>query len=275
MKTNTNSTPAKSSQSSSTLCCHVVLLFAAFVSFPAFHTQSTRIANLVAAVRPALPFPSASEDGELPADSSAQSKWFVVWPSEPDDDRIMVKANPLHPDTQKAGKEAMDKINAAVAAAERKAQAAYDKALSDLRRSGKSTDIDTITLDDEGVDGERIDAELEVAIELQDPVRSFELASAVAPAIVAGTRGPTWIVSVPGNTYRATRGADVREHFRAAEMRLYFGAIPKPEVTRKGDAPLFAVALSPVPGAFAVVLRGNELLVKQLATAGDWSTLHP
>jgi hypothetical protein len=275
-----------SSHPSFPLCCYFVFLFAAFITFPAFESysfafgnnsvaQSVRMASMMAAVRPALPFPASSADGELPADNSAQSKWFVVWPSEPDDDRIVVKANPLHPETQKAGAEAMDRINAAVAAAERKAQAAYDKALSDLRRTGKTTDIETITLDDEGVAGERIDAELEVVIALQDPAAPFEIASAVAPTIVAGTGGVTWIVSVPGNTYRATRGTDLREHFRAAETRLYFGAIQKPHITRKGDEPLYSVVVAPAPGAFAVVLRGNEPLVKQLTTGGNWSTLGP
>ena len=77
-------------------------------------SQAPRIDALVAAVRPVLPFPGASDDGELPADNSAQSRWFVVWPANPGDTRIVVKGNPLHPETQKAGAQAMDQINAAV-----------------------------------------------------------------------------------------------------------------------------------------------------------------
>ena len=152
-----------------------------------------RVEQLVAALRPALPFPASTPDGELPADNSAQSKWFVVWPTEPDTTRVVIKANPLHPDTQKAGAEAMDRINAAVAAAERKAQAAYDKALEDLRRTGAGSTIDTITLDDEGVAGERIDAELELTIDLQ-PAASFEIATSEAPAVTSDTRGTAWRV---------------------------------------------------------------------------------
>jgi hypothetical protein len=185
-----------------------------------------------------------------------------------------VNANPLHPETQKASAEAMNRINAAVAAAERKAQAAYDKALDDLRRTGKGSDIDTITLDDEGIEGERIDAALAVSIELQ-PATAFDIASAKAPVVSAGTRGAAWIVAIPSNTYRATRGTDLREHFRAAETRLYFGAVQKPQVTRKGDEPMFSVAVSPAPNAFVVVLRGNDELVGQLLTGADWSTLNP
>jgi hypothetical protein len=233
-----------------------------------------RVEQLVAALRPALPFPSATPEGELPADNSAQSKWFVVWPTEPDTSRVVVKANPLHPDTQKAGAEAMDRINAAVAAAERKAQAAYDKALEDLRRTGAGSTIDTITLDDEGVAGERIDAELELTIDLQ-PAASFEIATSEAPAVTSGTRGATWRVHVPANAYRRTTGADVREHFRPAETRLYFGALTRPDVTRKGAEPLFAIRVTPTPDSFAVVLRGNEGLIKQLVSTVDWSALTP
>src|SRR5262245_58161285 len=133
-----------------------IVSFVSFVSVALVASaQQSRIDALAAAVRPALPFPAATSDGELPADQSAIAKWFVIWPSTADDTRIIVKANPLHPDTQKAGAEAMNRINAAVAAAERRAQAAYDKALEELRRTGKGGDIESITLDDEGVAGER------------------------------------------------------------------------------------------------------------------------
>ena len=238
------------------------------LAFPASSQQ--RIDSLVAAVRPLLPFPDAGRDGELPADNSPKSKWFVVWPASPDDTRIVVKANPLHPDTQKAGAEAMNGINAAVAAAERRAQAAYDKALEQLRRTGKGSDLESITLDDEGVAGERIDAELEVIIEIQ-PAASYQIASREAPSVTPGTRGAAWIVTLPAHTYQAKSGPDLREHFRAAEARAYLGTMQKPYVARKGDAPLFSVTVTPGSDAFAVVIRGNEGLVKQLTASVDWA----
>jgi hypothetical protein len=55
---------------------------------------------------------------------------------------------------------------------------------------------------------------------------------------------------------------------------LYFGARAKPEVRRKGDEPLFTVTV-PAASGFAVVLRGNEPLVKQVTTTADWSKLNP
>jgi hypothetical protein len=248
-------------------CVAVVMLSVATLG-----AQSTgRIDALVAAVRPALPFPGASSDGDFPADNSPASKWFVVWPA-PEESRIVVKANPLHPETQKAAELAMGRIQEAVVAAERKAQAAYERALEELRRTGTGTNIEGISLDDEGIAGERIDAELEVVIELQ-AAEAFVVRSGVAPVVAAGTGGPTWTVTVPGNTYRAKRGADLREHFRAAETTLYFGPVGRPEVARKGDDFTFNVSVPPSPQGFAVVVRGNEAILQNIVATANWTLL--
>lgn len=250
------------------------MIFKAFVllALVSLSSQAPRIDALTAALRPVLPYPGASSDGELPADNTAQSRWFVVWPANPDDTRIVVKANPLHPDTQKAGAAAMDQINAAVVAAERRAQQAYDKAMEELRRTGKGSELEVITLDDEGIAGERIDAELEVVIELQ-PVESYTIDSSEAPVVSAGRGGAAFDVSVGPNIYRPLRGSDRREHFRAAETRLYFGPVTRPEVTREGDEPRYRVTIAPSPDGFAVVIRGNATLVKQVAAEAHWARL--
>jgi hypothetical protein len=235
-------------------------------------SQTPRMDALVAAVRPVLPFPAASPDGELPADDSAKSPWFVVWPAAPGDTRVIVRANPLHPDTQKAGAEAMNQINAAVVAAERRAQEAYDKAMEQLRHTGKGSELEVITLDDEGIAGERIDAELEVVIEL-GPAESYAIESSQAPVVSENGGAVTWSVSVGANTYRRTRGDDRREHFRAAETRLYFGPLARPDVRQEGDEPQYQVTVTPSAESFVVVIRGNDALVRQIASEADWSRL--
>jgi hypothetical protein len=159
-------------------------------------------------------------------------------------------------------------------AAERKAQAAYERALEELRRTGTGTNIEGISLDDEGIAGERIDAELEVVIELQ-ALEAFVVRSGVAPVVAAGTSGPTWTVTVPANTYRAKRGADLREHFRAAETTLYFGPVGRPEVARKGDDFTFNVSVPSSPRGFAVVVRGNEAILQQIVATANWPALAP
>lgn len=250
----------------------IVALWVAFTgNVPA--QVSAHVETLVAALRPALPFPAATADGAEPVEGGAQSRWFVVWPSDLEDTRIIVKANPFHPDVQKLGAIAEVPIQQAVARAERKAQAAYERALAELKRTGKATDFDVISLDDEGIAGERIDAELELTIELQTTVQSFDILSSDAPVVSAGTNGAAWVVSIPPNTYRESTGTDTREHFRSAESRLYFGALSRPSVNRRGDGPRFAVSVPLASGAFAVVLRGNEELLKRVLATADWARL--
>src|SRR5262245_19574368 len=231
-----------------------------------------RLDALVAALRPALPFPAAAPDGATPAAGGADFKWFVVWPSDPADTSVVVKANPFHPDTQKAGATAEGPIQAAVVQAERKAQAAYERAVDELKRTGKiSAGLTGISLEDEGIAGEKIDAELELTIDLEPGARSFEITSSQPPVVAAGTTGMTWLVTTPANAYRDASGSDTREHFRAAEARLYFGALARPTVSKRDDRPRFSVALTPTPDTFTVMIRGNEALLKTLLTVVDWS----
>ena len=266
---------------------------------------------LMDAVRPVLPYPSATAEGDLPADDSPAAKWFVVWPTRSDDRRIIVRANPLHPDVQAASAAAMEEINAAVAAAERRAQASYDRALEQLRTTGKAGELEVVTLEDEGVAGQRIDAELEVSIELTT-ADSFDIVSSEPPSITQGRNGPAWVVSVPTNIYRVTTADGPRERFRAAETRLLFGITQSPVVKQLGGEPRFRVeirmpGLKPGPAAysqhkpgpaaysqhtprpaaysqqkpgpaalgaaFSVVIRGNAQLVSALAANADWPKL--
>jgi hypothetical protein len=246
----------------------VVMLASAVAVVP---QGARRMDALVAAVRPALPYPAAAPDGATPAEGGAGVRWFVVGPQDPGDTVISVKANPLHPDTQKAGATADVAIQQAVLQAERKAQAEYERALAEIKRTGKlSADAAGISLDDEAAAGERIDAELELTIDLENETRAFEIASSEAPVIAPGTTGMTWLLTIPPNTYREPSGADTREHFRPAEARLYFGTLPRPSIARRDNRPRFAVNVTTAPNAFTVVLRGNETLLQSLLTTVDW-----
>lgn len=251
--------------------CSVCLFVSLLATASAQH--ASRLEALVAALRPALPFPAAAADGEMPADGGSQFQWFVIWPSTPTSARITVKANPLHPDTQSAGAEAMERIQEAVVAAERKAQAAYDRALAELKKTGKAGVLDGISLDDEGVAGERIDAEFELTIDLQSDPQTFTLASSAAPVVTPGPQGVSWMVRVAPNTYREQSGTHSIEHFRAAESRLYFGPMARPSVAQRGDDSSFTVTMAADPAAFAVILRGNDELQNRVLSSVDWTRL--
>jgi hypothetical protein len=42
-----------------------------------------------------------------------------------------------------------------------------------------------------------------------------------------------------------------------------------------GDRPRFAVTMTAAPGAFVVLLRGQDTLLKQVVAKADWSRLAP
>lgn len=233
---------------------------------------SPRVAALIDAVKPALPFPAADASGTVPESGGEEPRWFVIWPAGPEETQIIVRANPLHPETQKLVAGAEGAIQRAVALAERKAQAAYDRALEEIGRTGKTADLDGISLEDEGAAGQRLDAELELGIDVT-PIRSYEVGSSVAPEVTAGPSGVTWQIVVPPNTYQDKTDADRRDRFAASETRLVFGAIPTPAVSRLGDRPRFAVTLTSAPDAFVIVLRGHDTLLKQVVARADWTRL--
>jgi hypothetical protein len=235
---------------------------------------SPRHEALVAAMKPALPYPVSNALGSGPESDDAQSPWFVIWPSGDDDARVIVRANPLHPDTQKMGAAAMRRIQEAVVAAEQKAQAAYARALEELKRSGTTTaDLAGISLDDEGVAGERIDAELELTIEWQPDVTMVTgLASSEAPSVTAGPAPGTWTVSTKANVYREP-GPDGRERFRPAEARVFYGLREAPIVRRTNDGPAYTIAVQPSAQSFVIVVSGNEQLLSQVVAVAQWSAL--
>jgi hypothetical protein len=247
----------------------IAIIIAMAVGTPLGAQVSSRMATLINAVRPVLPFPASTPAGDLPADNSATAKWFVVWPTEAEETRIIVRANPLHPEVQEASAQAMEKINIAVAAAERRARESYERALESLRKTGKSGELEVISLDDEGIAGERIDAELEVTIELAT-AETFEISSGEEPVVQPGTRGAAWVVTIPPHAYRTPTGDDRREHFRAAESRVYLGVATRPQVAKQAG-PLYRVTLG--ESGAAVIIRGNASLVSALTTDTDWSRL--
>jgi len=254
----------------------LIMLIVLGVSLASVSQSPVSIETFIGVLRPALPFPSADASGELPATGGGESKWFVVWPTSDKEPRVVIKANPLHPDTQAASATAMREIQEAVIAAERKAQAEYDRAVEQVKRTGTAADISGISLDDEGAAGDRIDAELELTIALEaGALRSFEVASSISPDVTRGTNGVTWVVSVAANTYRPADRVETRQRFRPAETRLLFGRIARPVVTRQRNADRFHVEITPATGAFSVVLRGNDELLKQVVATADWRRLSP
>ena len=182
-----------------------------------------------AAMAPALPFPASDELGSLPADGKSNGPWMVK-PLQPGDRIIEILANPLNEEHQRRSTKAMAQIEASIEAAQRRADLQYERAIAEAKRTGRSQDVDGVTLNDEGLAGQRIDAESHVTVE------------------VALTASGTKSVSIDSAPPGISRGDDGVERFREARSTVSVGSL-------------------------AVTLRGNEALIADLLTKGDWKSL--
>lgn len=183
---------------------------------------SPQVMNAVrAAMKPALPFPASDELGSLPADGKATDPWMVK-PFQPGDRTIEILANPLNEAHQRSAAKAMAQIGQSIEAAQRRADVQYERAISEARRTGRSQDVDGVSLNDEGLAGARIDAESHVLVEVRhsdDPP---------SPAVNMTTATST--------VYRDDTG----EHFRESESSVTIGTL---FITLRGNEALIAEIL--------------------------------
>lgn len=225
---------------------HIALALVLAGYAPAYaHTQEEALAARVmtavrATVAPALPFPASDELGSLPADGKSTGPWLVK-PLQAGDRTIEVLANPLNEAHQRRATKAMAQIEASIEAAQRRADVQYERAIAEARRTGRSQDVDGVTLSDEGLAGARIDAESHVTIEV-----SF---NAPASSGVA-------ISSTPASVYRDDTGV---ERFREGQATVSLGR----------TQPASGAGLS----SLVITLRGNEALIADLLKKSDWQRL--
>lgn len=232
-----------------------------------------------AALAPGLPFPESDADGSLPVGGNTTSRWMVR-PLQAGDRTIEVMANPLNEVHQARATRAMAQIEQAIAAAQRRADAQYERALAEAKRTGRSQDVDGVSLADEGLAGARIDAESHVTIDVwfNQPSYRVEIASSVEPALTRETSipGEVGVIRVPSNVFRGERD---QERFCEAEYQLYLGQAAAPEVRRRGDGRYEVTAAAPASDhanrvtSLVIRLRGNDDLMADILRKGNWGVL--
>ncbi|MGE4067776.1 MAG: hypothetical protein AB7H88_13445, partial [Vicinamibacterales bacterium] len=236
-------------------------------------------AALLETFQPLLPYPAATE-ANTPADGSADPQWIVRRPGA-DEAPVVIEviANPYNVDNQLQAERDMASIRAAVFGAERRAQAEYERLVEESRRTGRGRDLAGITLDDEGVAGERADGEAHLEVVCLAGVTTAALGSSAAPVVERGVAGG-WVVSVPANEYREVDpDGGGRARYRPAEWRLYLGADGPPIVSRRQSLDLYDITVrgratsAARPAGLTIVLRGNEALLADLARDADWTRL--
>lgn len=165
-------------------------------------TLSDRVMQaLRAAMAPALPYPASDAAGSLPADGRSDAPWMVR-PIEPGERTLQILANPLNEAHQRRAAKAMAEIEMSIEAAQRRAELQFERAIAEAKRTGRSQDVDGVTLSDEGLAGAKIDAESHVTIDV-----SFNEPVAAAVSIA----------TTPSSVYR---GDDGIERFREAQATV-------------------------------------------------------
>lgn len=257
-----------------------VVLMVASQAAIAQSSEGDRVVQAVrSAMAPALPFPETDDSGATPVNGNSDALWMVRSPL-PGETSFEVIANPLNEVNQLRATRAMAQIENNIAAAQRRAEQQYDRAVAEAKRTGKSQEVDGITLGDEGIAGAKIDAESHVLIEVafDQPSYSFDVTSSIrpAPSTQVSIAGAAGVIAVPSNTYRDARaGAD---RYAEAETLVFMGRLAPPEVHDRGDH-AFAVtaAVTPsdsaTPGTLVVRLRGNEGLIANLLSKTNWNAL--
>lgn len=250
----------------------------ALLAFVLIHAQDTaqqdRVMKAVrAAVAPALPYPESDEAGAMPANNDAVALWMVQ-PLHPGDTAIEVTANPLNQQNQLAANRAMAQIDRNIAAAQRKAEAQYEHALAEVKRTGKSQDVDGVSLADEGVDGEKIDADSHVTIEVlfNRPDYRFAIRGRVEPG--TGLPIPLNYLNVFAHTYKEDPRTGP-EHYKEAERLVFLGTFGKPHVTQRVREAVYDILVTPASAQATIVvrMRGNQALVEDITAKTNWNQL--
>jgi hypothetical protein len=230
------------------------------------------VAAVRAAMAPALPFPNSDAEGALPANGNTEALWMVR-PLQPGDRTIEVIANPLNEANQLRATRAMAQIENNIEAAQRRAAQQYDRAVSEAKRTGRSQDVDGVTLYDEGIAGAKIDAESHVTIEVVAGESVFKLMieSSIQPAPSSQVVIPGAVVlATPSNTFRDS-GTNI-ERYAEAQTLVFLGRSASPEVQKRADHHFEVLATGTSP-MMVVRMRGNEVLIADLLRKTNWKAL--
>ena len=254
------------------------VLVASVATGPAQSLDTSALrAALEAALAPALPYPPARADG-TPERGGPEVVWAVNW-AEADEPHVEVLANPLNEENRQRALAAEQAIQKAAMQSQRQSQADYERALTDFQRTGRTSEIREITLRDDGVAGERYDAEsqLTVSAEIIEEPRAFAVASGTPPEVGPDVAGATAVVRVRANSY-TEEGPGMAETLRYCPEQAWvvIGGLTA-TVRREPEGQAFAVSVSSAegPGGRGAVIwiRGNPGLVEQVLSRADWPGL--
>lgn len=262
-------------------CCAALCLTAAAQSpTPVGLTEQALSAGLVKALRAALPFPEATTEG-TPVGGGGEAVWTVRWP-DADALRIEVLANPLNTGNRDRALKAEQEIQKAAMNAQLRLQGDYERALKEFERTGRtSSSIREISLRDDGLAGERYDAESQLTI-IAQPIAAghqFSVFTSTMPTVSTAVPGAV-VVRVPANAYQEEGDAGLpgMARYCPEQAWVFLGPVGTPVVTQREGADV-DVSMTAAGQTAAgrrgtlVWISGNAALVEQVLTEADWSLL--
>jgi hypothetical protein len=236
-------------------------------------------AGLVKAMRAALPFPAATSEG-TPVGGGADAVWTVRWP-EAGDARIEVLANPLNAGNRDRALKAEQEIQKSAMNAQLRSQGDYERAVKEFERTGRASTVREISLRDDGLAGERYDAESQLTIVAQAiaPGHQFTVSTSALPAVSAAVPG-LMVVRVAANAYQEpeSSGLPGMGRYCPEQAWVFFGQVGTPVITRRAGADVdismteSGEASSRRRGS-VVWISGNAGLVEQVLMQADWAVL--
>lgn len=256
----------------------LVMALVLLVSVPAWaqDAQAERVMKAVrAAMAPALPFPSTTADGSVPVNNDTETLWMVD--AAESTQTIAVFANPLNAAVQSRATRAMAQIDVNIQAAQRRATVQYEAAVAEAKRTGRSQNVDGVSLNDEGVAGERIDAEsyASVVVEFNEREYRFLVPGTMEPSPMESFTHPNSVVlMVPGHLYKE----DGVEHYAKSHRIVLLGRNLEHKVTKQKDGLYLVTAVPATPAtggldSLALHIHGNSELVTDLLAKTDWTQL--
>jgi hypothetical protein len=173
--------------------------------------------------------------------------------------------------------------------AQLRSQGDYERALKDFEQTGRTSEIREISLRDDGVAGERYDAEsqLTITVEAAEDGYEFTVATATLPVMSNAVAGAV-VVRVPANSYQEQEagGLPGMARYCPEQAWVFLGAVGAPAIRRVEGADVEVVVPRTAGAAGAaglpagraarslmVKISGNAGLVEQVLMKADWAVL--
>jgi len=221
------------------------------------------------ALAPALPFPDATTEG-TPEGGDSEVVWTIRWPAA-DGQVVEVVANPLNPQNRERALAAEQEIQHAAMVSQRNSQSDYERALGDFQRTGEvRSEVREITLRDDGVAGERYDAESQLTVRIEPQHGRLErvVGAAIDPEVVPPPDAGMAAVRLSAHEY----GSPLR--YGVEQAWLVFGhATATISRISPEEAGLEIVSSEEEGNWVLVTVSGNAELVEQVLTRARWAAV--